>query len=72
MYFQIIIHSQYFNVIRILKTPLFTCENDPLNSLDFSKLVWERYLQWEILSVKRTTGLKSQLAFSETVPQIEK
>lgn len=72
MYFQIIIHSQYFNVICMFKTPLFTCENDPLNSLHFSRLVRERYLQWEILSVKRTTGLKSQLAFFKTVPQIEK
>lgn len=69
MYFQIIIHSQYFNVICIFKTPLFTCENDPLNSLDFSRLVWERYLQWEILSVKRTTGLKSQLAFLRLSPK---
>lgn len=69
MDFQIIMLSQYFNVVCTFKTSLFTCENDPHNSLQQTSM---RKSQWEIFSVKRTTGLKSQSAFFQTVPQREK
>lgn len=80
MYFQIIIHSQYFNAICIFKTP-FTCENDLIqlqqtrmgNVLTMENTFWKKKTKTKN---KQTTpyNYKSETSIGifETVPQIEK
>lgn len=69
MDFQIIMLSQYFNVICTFKTSLFTCENDPRNSLNFSRLVGESH---NGKYFKKSYRSKKSISIFETVPQREK
>lgn len=71
MYFQIIIHSQYFNAVCISMTP-FTCENDliQLQQTRMGNVLTMENTFWK----KKKQPYKSEKSISifETVPQIEK